>query len=145
MDVNSPVGGRVVPLDDVPDPVFANAMVGPGVAVEPADALARAPVGGVLRLAKPHAFIVEASGRSVLVHLGVDTVSLKGAGFEVLVSQGGVVADGDAVVRWDPVRVAAAGLSPLVIVVALARGVRLDVVARVGAVVAPGDTLFRWY
>jgi len=145
MDVNSPVGGRVVPLDDVPDPVFATAMVGPGVAVEPADALARAPVGGVLRLANPHAFIVEASGRSVLVHLGVDTVSLKGAGFEVLVSQGGVVADGDAVVRWDPVRVAAAGLSPLVIVVALARGVRLDVVARVGAVVAPGDTLFRWY
>lgn len=147
IDVLAPVAGRVLPLRHVPDPVFAAAMVGPGLAVEPlADGvLVRAPVSGLVRLAKPHAFIVEASGRSVLVHLGVDTVTLKGAGFDLLVAQGSSVAVGDAVVRWDPAGVAARGFSAVVVVVALAKGAALDLVAAEGVVVAPGDTLFRWH
>ena len=73
-----PVPGRMLPLPEVPDPVFAGAMVGPGVAVDPprGPVQAVAPVDGRIAKLHPHAFVVvTASGRGVLVHLGIDTSS----------------------------------------------------------------------
>ncbi len=146
MDVCAPVGGRVVALAEVPDPVFAAAMVGPGSAVDPGEGriVARTPIAGVLRIAKPHAFVVEAAGRGVLVHLGIDTISLGGAGFDLLAAPGDVLVSGDPVVNWDPAPARDAGLASHVVVVALARGARIELTAPAGATVAPGDTLFRW-
>lgn len=144
-EVSSPVGGLAAPLSDVPDPVFSQAMVGPGVAVKPhpgwADAVA--PVAGSVATLHPHAFVITAdSGVSVLVHLGIDTVKLQGEGFALRVAQGERVALGQPIVGWDPANAEASGYSSVCPVVALdvpADG--LGDLADDGAVVA-GDALF---
>jgi PTS system N-acetylglucosamine-specific IIA component len=145
--VSSPVSGRAIALDDVPDPVFAGAMVGPGVAVDPprARTVAVAPVDGVLVSVHPHAFVVvDNEGHGVLVHLGIDTVQLNGEGFALLAAKGDMVTRGQPVVRWDPAAVEESGKSPVCPVIALEATV--DVLSRLatGSEVAAGDTLFDW-
>ncbi|WP_447003180.1 PTS sugar transporter subunit IIA [Saccharothrix isguenensis] len=144
--VASPVSGRVVPLTEVPDPVFAQAMVGPGVAVEPdrvsADVVS--PVDGTVVTLHPHAFVVATGdGAAVLVHLGIDTVKRKGEGFTLHVVKGEVVRAGQVVVTWDPAEVEAAGFAPICPVIALdaAPEVLLD---QAGGPVVAGDALFSW-
>jgi sugar PTS system EIIA component len=147
LDVLAPVAGRALPLSDVPDPVFAEAMVGPGAAIDPprAAVTAVAPVAGRVTTLHPHAFVVVASsGRGVLVHLGLDTVQLAGDGFTVLVSKGDEVTAGQPMVRWDPAAVETGGRSPVCPVIALdATPDRLDGVRADGEVRA-GEVLFRW-
>lgn len=121
--LTSPVPGVVRPLTAVPDAVFAQQMVGPGLAVEP-DRTGRqdvlAPCDGVVGALHPHAFALELpDGRGVLVHVGIDTVTLAGQGFELLVQRGQQVRAGDRVLTWSPVDVAAAGLATVCPVVAL--------------------------
>lgn len=120
--VGSPVAGTAVPITEVEDPVFADAMVGPGMAIRPnggyGDAVA--PVAGTVATLHPHAFVVAGEdGRAVLVHLGIDTVKQHGAGFTVHVAKGDTVEAGQSIVGWDPDVVAAAGYSAIVPVVAL--------------------------
>ncbi|MCD2187547.1 PTS sugar transporter subunit IIA [Actinomycetospora soli] len=120
--VTAPLAGEVVGLEAVPDVVFAAGMVGPGAAIEPAtDALVvSAPATGTLVKVHPHAFaLVTHEGVGVLVHLGIDTVGLRGEGFEVLRAEGDVVSAGDPVVRWSPAEVRARGLSAVCPVVVL--------------------------
>ena len=107
MKVLSPCPGRVIAMADVPDPVFAEEMVGPGVAIEPdpGDTVVVSPIAGTVLKVHPHAFVVLGDGVGVLVHLGINTVRLDGAGFEVLTSQGSTVAAGDPMIRWDPAMV----------------------------------------
>ena len=145
LTVRSPVPGRVLPLAEVPDPVFAGAMVGPGLAVDPSprphDAVA--PVDGTLVKLHPHAFVVGTpDGLAVLVHLGIDTVRLKGLGFTLRVSEGESVRAGQPIVGWDPTAVAAGGRSPVCPVVALdSTPEALSQLASAGPVSA-GDPLF---
>ena len=145
--VMSPVSGRVVGLIGVPDPVFAQAMVGPGTAVDPerAPGHAIAPVAGKLVKLHPHAYVVvDDEGHGVLVHLGVDTVKLKGEGFELLVSEGDEVTAGQPVVGWNPAAIEAGGRSPVCAVVALDAGAdALSDVVESGDV-ARGADLFTW-
>jgi PTS system glucose-specific IIA component len=147
LQVRAPVAGRAVRLADVPDEVFAQGLVGPGTAINPKPAPddALAPVSGLLAKLHPHAFVVVAKGgRGVLVHLGIDTVQLRGAGFELLAKEGEPVAAGQPVVRWDPAAVAASGRSPVCPVVALdASWSALSAVVEQGEVAA-GDPLFVW-
>jgi sugar PTS system EIIA component len=148
LEVGSPVAGRVIAMSDVPDPVFAGSMVGPGLAVDPdrAPGIAVSPVAGKLVKLHPHAFVVVAAdGRGVLVHLGIDTVQLKGEGFELLVGEGDAVEAGTAVVRWYPGGVEAGGRSPICPVVAL--DAAADAVSDPGPPgrgLAAGDPLFTW-
>src|SRR5699024_6694082 len=80
LTISSPVCGSVIALSAVPDRVFAEAIVGPGTAVDPgetATVTAIAPISGTLKVLKPHAYVVvTAAGQGVLVHLGIDTVEL---------------------------------------------------------------------
>jgi sugar PTS system EIIA component len=146
--VLAPVPGRVVPMGDVPDPVFAASLVGPGVALDPQRSLQQAvsPVSGRIVKLHPHAFVVVTSdGRGVLVHLGIDTVQLKGEGFTLLAAEGEDVKAGTPVVSWDPAAIEAGGRSPVCPVVALdAGGSELQVVADGGEVEA-GAELFTWF
>ncbi|GDY28856.1 PTS sugar transporter subunit IIA [Gandjariella thermophila] len=146
--VASPVGGRVVPLAEVPDPVFAQAMVGPGIAVDPerAPADAVSPVDGTVVTLHPHAFVVATdTGPAVLVHLGIDTVKLKGEGFTLHVVKGESVRAGQPVVGWDPGKIEAAGYSPVCPVIALdAQPDELGEQRASGAVEA-GAPLFTWH
>ena len=136
----------------MPDPLFAEALVGAGLAILPvqddagAPATAVAPVTGTLVTVHPHAFVVlTPSGRAVLVHLGIDTVQLRGEGFTVHAEVGSHLAVGDPVVTWDPRAVAAGGRSTLVPVVALDTGAEaLHSRAAVGTEVRAGQSLFVW-
>lgn len=122
VQITAPLPGTVIALDDVPDPVFSAAMVGPGLAIDPdrRPGTTVAPVSGTIVKLKPHGFVVVAEGgRGILVHLGIDTVKLAGEGFELLTSEGEGVEAGQPVVRWNPADVEARGLSPICPVIAL--------------------------
>lgn len=151
LSVRAPLAGTVVALADVPDPVFAGAVVGAGLAIEPladgGEVVAVSPVAGSIGTVHPHAFVVvdAASGAGVLVHLGIDTVRLHGEGFRLHVAAGDQVQAGDAVISFDPAAVRAAGLSavcPVVVFSSTAENCRAG--APAGSVVQPGDRLFDW-
>lgn len=120
--VASPVSGHSLPVSDVPDPVFALGIVGPGIALRPRPGrqVAVAPISGRLVKLLPHAYVVvTGGGEAVLTHLGIDTVHLHGEGFDLLAREGDVVTAGEPVVSWDPALVEAAGRSPVCAVVVL--------------------------
>ncbi|MFB7274970.1 PTS glucose transporter subunit IIA [Streptomyces sp. NPDC056244] len=145
--VTAPLAGRVIGLAAVPDPVFAAAMVGPGIAIDPVREPGEAvsPVDGVVVSLHPHAFVVvDAEGRGVLTHLGIDTVQLNGEGFELLVEKGDTVARGQGVVRWNPVAVEEAAKSPICPVIALEATADALSDVREDGEVKTGDTLFAW-
>jgi PTS system glucose-specific IIA component len=124
--VRSPLAGRAVALQTVPDATFAQAIVGPGAAIVPPQAVvdAIAPIDGKLLKVFPHAYVIVApDGRGVLVHLGIDTVQLKGAGFTVRATQGDTVAAGDVIVSYDVPAIVASGRDPIVPVIVLDRKV----------------------
>jgi PTS system N-acetylglucosamine-specific IIA component len=147
IDVLAPVPGRALPLEEVPDPVFSAALVGPGMAIDPpagqVDAVA--PVSGTLVKLHPHAFVTQtADGAGVLVHLGIDTVQLKGEGFTLHCSEGDEVGAGDRIVTWDTEAVASGGRSPICPVVALdAEAAALSGTVESGDVDA-GQKVFSW-
>lgn len=147
LKVHAPVPGRVVLMGDVPDPVFAASLVGPGVALDPSRSRHRAvaPIGGRLVKLHPHAFVVVTKdGRGVLVHLGIDTVQLKGEGFTLLAAEGDEVESGASVVEWDPAAVEVGGRSPVCPVVALDAAAGDLAVVVEGGEVAAGVELFTW-
>ena len=144
-DVLAPCPGRVIPLSETGDPVFASEMVGPGVAIdpEPGETTVVSPIAGKVVKVHPHAFVVLGSdGVGVLVHLGINTVRLEGKGFEVLVEQGSTVAAGDPMVRWDPATITGDDISTIVPVVAMDRPKGSVPAPDEGAVAATGDLLF---
>lgn len=143
--VLSPCAGRVLTLAYVDDPVFSSQMLGPGVAVDPdpGHQTVTAPLAGRLVKVHPHAFVVLApDGVGILVHLGINTVKLGGAGFTVHASEGEDVSPGDAVVSWDPAVADASGMSAVVPVVVMDR--RPDTLTDIAptGVVTAGDVLF---
>jgi sugar PTS system EIIA component len=145
--VSSPLAGRVIGLEAVPDPVFSGAMVGPGTAVDPAREPGEAvsPVDGVIVSLHPHAFVVvDSEGHGVLTHLGIDTVQLNGEGFELLVSKGDNVTRGQAIVKWNPAAVEALGKSPICPVVALEATTGVLENLRESGDIEAGGTLFDW-
>jgi len=149
LDVTAPLPGTVVPMTDVPDPVFAASLVGAGVGIEPGpdagvvDVVA--PVSGRLLKVHPHAFIVlTPEGRGVLVHVGIDTVRLDGAPFTLHVGEGDEVTVGDRVVSVDVAAVRAAGMSPVSPVVVMDAAADTVPPVTAGAPVAVGELLFHW-
>ena len=149
LTVLAPVAGTVRAMAEVPDPVFAGEIVGPGLALDPSRdgvVTAFAPVAGKIVKLHPHAYVIVADGtRGVLVHLGLDTVQLGGAGFTLHVAEGDSVAAGEIVVSWNPAEVEAGGRSPICPVVALegAPGTVTGLIAP-GGLVRAGDPLFKW-
>lgn len=143
--VLAPVSGNVVAQSEIPDEVFAAGLVGPGLAIHASGAnqYALAPISGRIVKAFPHAFAISGTECAVLVHLGIDTIRLRGAGFEVLVAEGAEVSSGTPIVSWTPDEIAAAGFSPMVPVVALdcaEHSVRLH--SKPGDAIKAGELLF---
>src|SRR5215203_3116138 len=100
----APLSGQVWPLERVPDPVFAQKMVGDGLSIDPTDALLVAPCDGqvVALHAAGHAVTVRTpDGVEVLMHVGIDTVTLKGQGFHPRVKLGDTVGTGDPLIGFD--------------------------------------------
>src|ERR671914_100921 len=99
----APVSGIIVPLDRVPDPVFAQRLVGDGLALDPLDQRVVAPCDArVLQVHRAgHALTLSASGLEILIHVGLDTVTLEGKGFEQRVKAGAEVRAGDLLLTFD--------------------------------------------
>ncbi|MFS0638982.1 PTS glucose transporter subunit IIA [Mesobacillus foraminis] len=104
IQLNAPLSGTAVPLERVPDPVFAEKMMGDGLAIEPAEGLVVSPVDGEIMQVFPtkHAIGIRAkNGAEILIHIGLETVSLNGEGFQTYISEGDKVKTGDKLVAFD--------------------------------------------
>lgn len=100
----SPMKGTLLPLDQVPDPVFSQRVMGDGFAVELFGGEVLAPMSGTIVTAFPtgHAFGIKTDDEmELLIHIGIDTVNLNGKGFEVQVREGDAVKQGDVLVKVD--------------------------------------------
>ena len=104
LTLTAPLSGLLLPIERVPDPVFAQKMVGDGISIDPLDQCLRAPCNGRIMQLHPagHAVtIATPQGIEVLMHIGLDTVSLKGAGFTPRVKVGDTVKVGEALIEFD--------------------------------------------
>ena len=119
-EVETVADGQVIAITDVKDPVFSQKMMGDGFAVEPENGKIYSPVAGTVTSVFPtkHALgLLTENGLEVLVHIGLDTVSLEGQPFEVHVSEGQKVAAGDLLVTADLEAIKAAGRETSTVVV----------------------------
>lgn len=128
----SPLTGEVKPIDQMPDPVFSSKCMGDGVMIEPSGNTVVAPADATVSVTMPasnHAVgLTLANGMELLIHVGIDTVDMKGDGFVCHVSQGDAVKAGDALITFDPKKIAAAGhpVSTAVVVSALGSATQMD-------------------
>ncbi|VHD84255.1 PTS system sucrose-specific transporter subunit IIA [Streptococcus pyogenes] len=109
----SPLNGTVVDLSAVSEPVFSSGAMGQGLAIKPEDNTLYSPVDGKVEIVfeTGHAYAITSSqGAEVLLHIGIDTVSMAGDGFESLVAVGQAVKKGDLLGHFDPSKIAEAGL-----------------------------------
>ena len=100
----APLKGEIKPITEVPDQVFAGKMMGDGFAIVPAEGMIVSPVNGKIVNLFPtkHAIgILSDTGREILIHVGIDTVNLKGQGFETLVSENDIIEQGQPLLKVD--------------------------------------------
>ena len=116
----SPLSGEVVELASVNDPVFSSGAMGKGLAVKPSEGVVYAPADAEVTFAfeTGHAYgLKTASGAELLIHIGIDTVSMNGEGFEKLVAAGDKVKAGAPLAKFDSSKIAAAGLDDTTMVI----------------------------
>ena len=141
----APFAGRVVAFADLPDPVFAQGIMGDGVALDPeavASVTALAPCDGSVAKVFPggHGIAIGNSAGPILLHLGLDTVALKGVGLKALVGDGDQIAAGQPLVELAASSIRAGGTSLLTPIVAIG-GQRVEHLATAGTQVRAGDPL----
>lgn len=122
LKVYAPADGLLTPIEQVPDAVFNERMLGDGVAVAPASNLLCSPIEGkILNINKnAHAVAVGKDGLEILLHIGVETVQLQGEGFHVLVKEGAHVTPGQPLIEFDPKIIRQQAVSDLIIMVVTA-------------------------
>ncbi|AWS52140.1 MULTISPECIES: PTS glucose transporter subunit IIA [Providencia] len=104
IEIIAPLSGEIVNIEDVPDVVFAEKIVGDGIAIKPAGNKIVAPVDGTIGkiFETNHAFSIESDdGIELFVHFGIDTVELKGEGFKRIAEEGQAVKKGDLIIEFD--------------------------------------------
>ena len=123
-EVLAPVNGKIIAAKDIPDAAFSGEMMGPSVGIEPDEGIVYAPFDGEVLMVFPtfHAIGIKAeSGMEILIHVGVDTVTMNGEGFEVLLDAGDKFVKGDKLMIFDSAKIKAAG-HPDTVIVALTNG-----------------------
>ncbi|HFI0129931.1 TPA: sucrose-specific PTS transporter subunit IIBC [Streptococcus suis] len=116
----SPLSGDVVALENVNDPVFSSGAMGKGLAVKPTEGVVYAPADAEVTIAfeTGHAYgLKTASGAEILIHIGIDTVSMNGNGFEKLVAAGDKVKAGTPLAKFDAAKIAEAGLDDTTMII----------------------------
>lgn len=140
----APVNGKVVAMSEVPDPVFSSEALGPGCGVWPEGETVYAPVSGTVSVTMGHAMgLVADDGEELLVHVGVDTVNMKGEGFKAFVQKGDHVTAGQPLMTFSKQAIAKAGYKD-VVVVAVSNASQfsgVELVPAAGSTVAAGDKL----
>ena len=116
----SPIVGQAVALSDVNDPVFSSGAMGQGIAIKPSEGVVYAPADAevTIAFATGHAYgLKTANGAEILIHVGIDTVSMGGEGFDQKVAQGDKVKAGDVLGTFEAEKIAAAGLDDTTMVI----------------------------
>ncbi len=107
------LSGRAIPLEEVPDDVFSQHVMGDGLAIEPTDNVVKAPADGtvsaVMEESRHACGLAFGNGMEILIHVGIDTVDMNGDGFELFVKEGDRVRAGDPLIRFDFDKIRAAG------------------------------------
>ncbi len=104
VDIYSPLEGNFIELNRVDDKTFSSGILGKGFAIEPIDNTVYAPMDGTITMLFPtlHAIgLTNLNGLEVLIHIGIDTVNLKGKHFKALVTEGKIVKKGDPIITFD--------------------------------------------
>jgi phosphoenolpyruvate-protein phosphotransferase len=128
----APMAGWLTPLNEVPDPVFADGMMGPGVAIDPTDGVVRSPADATIVSIPDSAHAVTLrleNGAELLIHVGLETVALKGAGFRAISSAGAQVKAGDPLIEVDLAAVADGARSLVTPIVLASEGFELELEA----------------
>ena len=117
--VYAPVNGETVNRENISDETFASGVLGEGIGIQPSDGMVRAPFTGTISTVADtgHAIgITSVEGMELLIHVGIDTVNMKGEGFTVKVKEGDTVAAGQELLQFDRTAIAKAGYSDMVMV-----------------------------
>lgn len=144
--VGAPAKGKAVPLSEVNDPTFADGLLGKGAAVIPSEGKIYAPVDGTVGMMFETKHAVSLSteyGAEILVHVGLDTVELKGKYYEGHVKAGDQVKAGDLLISFDIDQVKAAGYDVITPVLICNTDDYAAVEGVTGSDVAPGDTIIK--
>ena len=142
--IQTPIVGDVVALSDVNDPVFSSGAMGQGIAVKPSQDVVYAPADAEVTIVFPtgHAYgLKTANGAEILIHVGIDTVSMNGEGFDQKVAQGDKVKAGDVLGTFDSNKIAAAGLDDTTMVIVTNTADYASVAPVATGSVAKGDAL----
>ena len=140
----SPIVGSAVALSDVNDPVFSSGAMGQGIAIKPTEGVVYAPADAevTIAFATGHAYgLKTANGAEILIHVGIDTVSMNGEGFDQKVSQGSKVKAGDIIGTFDSAKIAAAGLDDTTMVIMTNTADYASVTPVAEGTVAKGDAI----
>lgn len=121
IEIKAPITGKYVAIENIPDPVFAQKMMGEGFGIEPTEGIVVAPIDGEIVNVFPtkHAIGIKANnGLEVLIHVGLETVAMNGEGFDTKVNTGDKVKVGDTLLEFDIPTIqdkAASIISPVII------------------------------
>ena len=140
----SPIVGQMFDLKDVNDPVFSSGAMGQGIAVKPSEGVVYAPADAevTIAFATGHAYgLKTAKGAEILIHVGIDTVSMNGDGFDQKVAQGDKVKAGDVLGTFDAAKIAAAGLDDTTMVIVTNTADYASVTSVAEGTVAKGDAV----
>ena len=142
--IQTPIVGDVVALSNVNDPVFSSGAMGQGIAVKPSEDVVYAPADAEVTIVFPtgHAYgLRTANGAEILIHVGIDTVSMNGEGFDQKVAQGDKVKAGDVLGTFDSAKIAAAGLDDTTMVIVTNTADYASVTPVATGAVAKGDAI----
>ena len=140
-----PVQGRVIPLTEVADEMFATGAMGDGVGIAPFDGQVYAPCDGIAEVVFPtgHAIGISENGVDVLIHIGINTVELEGNGFKAHVQQGDKIKKGDLLVSFDKDFIKQQGYDPTVIFIVTEMGEKKEMEISAGKEVEVLETIIK--
>lgn len=142
----SPLSGNVVTLENVNDPVFSSGAMGKGLAVKPSEGVVYAPADAEVTIAfeTGHAYgLKTASGAEILIHIGIDTVSMNGNGFEKLVVAGDKVKASTPIAKFDAAKIAEAGLDDTTMIIVTNTADFAEVSPLAEGTIAHGDNFMK--
>jgi len=115
------VSGSVLPIEEAGDEVFSSKMMGNGLVIEPSEDLLLSPAAGTVSMVMPDSFhavaVTDANGMEIMLHVGLDTVTMNGDGFEVLVKEGDMVKAGQPLMRFSRSKITERGLSSQIVMI----------------------------
>jgi len=144
-ELKAPASGKVIPMTEVGDEVFSSCMLGKGIAVQPKDGKVVAPVSGTISVTMEgsnHAVGIRVKDDfDLLIHIGIDTVSLNGEGFTSHVKMGDTVTAGTPLITFDKDLIVSKGLCPDVILIVLENPALPAIEYKTGMEATAGETV----